>query len=280
MNMSWWQAIVLGIIEGITEFLPISSTGHLTIAEKLMGMPLDNEGLIAFTAIIQIGAIAAAIIYFWQDIQRVLIAWWRGLWWKRARRQFDYKYGWAIIIGSVPIAVVGLVFKDEIETVLRSLWFVAGALIIWSGVMWLADKYATTKRVEKDTTWRDTLVIGLGQCLSLVPGVSRSGATISVGLLRGFDRVTVTKLSFFLGIPALVAAGLLEVVTKYKHISGGVGWTSTIIATVVSFGVGYVAVAWLLKFIQNNDFRSFIVYRFALGLILVALLGAGMISHV
>lgn len=278
--MSWWQAIVLGIIEGITEFLPISSTGHLTIAEKLMGMPLDNEGLIAFTAIIQIGAIAAAIIYFWQDIQRVLIAWWRGLWWKRARRQFDYKYGWAIIIGSVPIAVVGLVFKDEIETVLRSLWFVAGALIIWSGVMWLADKYATTKRVEKDTTWRDTLVIGLGQCLSLVPGVSRSGATISVGLLRGFDRVTVTKLSFFLGIPALVAAGLLEVVTKYKHISGGVGWTSTIIATVVSFGVGYVAVAWLLKFIQNNNFRSFIIYRFALGLILVVLLGAGMISHV
>ena len=280
MNMSWWQAIVLGIIEGITEFLPISSTGHLTIAEKLMGMPLDNEGLIAFTAIIQIGAIAAAIIYFWQDIQRVLIAWWRGLWWKRARRQFDYKYGWAIIIGSVPIAVVGLVFKDEIETVLRSLWFVAGALIIWSGVMLLADKYATTKRVEKDTTWRDTLVIGLGQCLSLVPGVSRSGATISVGLLRGFDRVTVTKLSFFLGIPALVAAGLLEVVTKYKHISGGVGWTSTIIATVVSFGVGYVAVAWLLKFIQNNDFRSFIIYRFVLGLILVVLLGAGIISHV
>ena len=278
--MSWWQAIVLGIIEGITEFLPISSTGHLTIAEKLMGMPLDNEGLIAFTAIIQIGAIAAAIIYFWQDIQRVLIAWWRGLWWKRARRKFDYKYGWAIIIGSVPIAVVGLVFKDEIETVLRSLWFVAGALIIWSGVMWLADKYATTKRVEKDTTWRDTLVIGLGQCLSLVPGVSRSGATISVGLLRGFDRVTVTKLSFFLGIPALVAAGLLEVVTKYKHISGGVGWTSTIIATVVSFGVGYVAVAWLLKFIQNNDFRSFIVYRFALGLLLMVLLGAGIISHV
>lgn len=278
--MSWWQAIVLGIIEGITEFLPISSTGHLTIAEKLMGMPLDDEGLIAFTAIIQIGAIAAAIIYFWQDIQRVLIAWWRGLWWKRARRKFDYKYGWAIIIGSVPIAVVGLVFKDEIETVLRSLWFVAGALIIWSSVMWLADKYATTKRVEKDTTWRDTLVIGLGQCLSLVPGVSRSGATISVGLLRGFDRVTVTKLSFFLGIPALVAAGLLEVVTKYKHISGGVGWTSTIIATVVSFGVGYVAVAWLLKFIQNNDFRSFIIYRFALGLILVALLGAGIISHV
>ena len=146
--------------------------------------------------------------------------------------------------------------------------------------MWLADNYATAKRVEKDTTWKDTLVIGLGQCLSLVPGVSRSGATISVGLLRGFDRVTVTKLSFFLGIPALVAAGLLEVITKYKHISGGVGWMSTIIATVVSFGVGYVAVAWLLKFVQNNNFRSFIVYRFVLGLLLMVLLGAGIISHV
>ena len=278
--MEWWQAIILGIVEGVTEFLPVSSTGHLTIVEKLMGMRINDPSLTAFTAIIQIGAIAAAIIYFRDDIWRVLSAWWRGLWWKRARRQFDYKYGWAIIIGSVPIAVVGLVFKDEIETVLRSLWFVAGALIIWSGVMWLADKYATTKRVEKDTTWRDTLVIGLGQCLSLVPGVSRSGATISVGLLRGFDRVTVTKLSFFLGIPALVAAGLLEVVTKYKHISGGVGWTSTIIATVVSFGVGYVAVAWLLKFVQNNNFRSFIVYRFVLGLLLIVLLGAGIISHV
>ena len=279
--MAWWQAIVLGIVEGITEFLPISSTGHLTIAEKLLGMKIDDPSVVAFTAVIQIGAILAAVIYFWSDILRILQAWWCGLWWKRARRKFDYKYGWAIIIGSIPIAVVGLLFKHEVETVLRSLWFVAIGLIGWSAVMWLADnRAAKNKRNEVETNWKDTMAIGMGQCLSLIPGVSRSGATISVGLFRGFDRVSVTKLSFFLGIPALVAAGLLEVVTKYKHISGGVGWTSTIIATVVSFGVGYVAVSWLLKFIQSNNFRSFIIYRFVLGLAIIGLLGAGIISHV
>ena len=235
----------------------------------------------AFTAIIQIGAILAAVIYFWSDIWRILQAWWRGLWCKRARRKFDYKYGWAIIIGSIPIAIVGLLFKHEVETVLRSLWFVAFGLIGWSVVMWLADnRAANNKRGETETSWRDTLAIGAGQCLSLIPGVSRSGATISVGLFRGFDRVSVTKLSFFLGIPALVAAGLLEVATKYKHISGGVGWTPTIVATVISFGVGYLAVSWLLKFIQSNNFRPFIIYRFVLGLFLLVMLSMGMISHV
>ena len=279
--MAWWQAIVLGIVEGITEFLPISSTGHLTIVEKLMGMKIDDPSVVAFTAVIQIGAILAAVIYFWSDIWRILQAWWRGLWWKRARRKFDYKYGWAIIIGSIPIAVVGLLFKHDVETVLRSLWFVAIGLIGWSVVMWLADSQAAkNKRNEVETNWKDTLAIGMGQCLSLIPGVSRSGATISVGLFRGFDRVSVTKLSFFLGIPALMAAGLLEVVTKYKHISGGVGWMSTIIATAVSFVVGYAAVSWLLKFIQSNNFRSFIIYRFMLGLVIIGLLGAGIISHV
>lgn len=279
--MEWWQAIILGIVEGITEFLPISSTGHLTIVEKLMGMPLDDKSLVAFTAVIQIGAIAAALLYFWSDIWRVLVAWWRGLWWKRARKQFDYKYGWAIILGSVPIAVVGLAFKDEIETVLRSLWFVAGSLILWSGVMWLADRRAKhNTRGEKDTTWKDTLIIGLGQCIALIPGVSRSGATISVGLLRGFDRVTVTKLSFFLGIPALVAAGVLQAATEYKHIGAGVGWGATILATIVSFVVGYASIAWLLKFVASNDFRVFIWYRLGLGVLIIALLAGGMITAV
>ena len=253
--MAWWQAIILGIIEGVTEFLPVSSTGHLTIVEKLMGMRIDDPSLTAFTAVIQIGAIFAAIIYFWGDIWRVLHVWWRGLWWKRARRQFDYAYGWAIIIGSVPIAVIGLLFKDQVETVLRSLWFVAVALIGWSLVMWWADRRSkkASHRSEQQTTWRDTLVIGLGQCLALIPGISRSGATISVGLLRGFDRVAVTKLSFFLGIPALVAAGLLEMLTASKHIAGGVGWTATILATIVSFVVGYIVISWLLKFVARND---------------------------
>ena len=278
--MEWWQAIILGIIEGVTEFLPISSTGHLTIAEKLMGMNLGDASLTAFTVIIQIGAIAAAVLYFWKDIWRVLTAWWRGLWWKRARRSFDYKYGWAIILGSVPIAVVGLAFKDEIETVLRSLWFVAFALIGWSVVMWMADKYASGKRQESDTTWKDTLIIGLGQCLALIPGVSRSGATISVGLLRGFDRVTVTKLSFFLGIPALAAAGVLQAATQYQHITTGVGWGATLLASVVAFVVGYASIAWLLKFVASNNFSSFIWYRVGLGALIIVLLMSGVITAV
>lgn len=280
--MAWWQAIILGIIEGVTEFLPVSSTGHLTIVEKLMGMRIDDPSLTAFTAVIQIGAILAAIIYFWSDIWRVLSAWWRGLWWKRARRQFDYAYGWAIIIGSVPIAVIGLLFKDQVETVLRSLWFVAVALIGWSLVMWWADKRSekTNHRSEQQTTWRDTLAIGVGQCLALIPGISRSGATISVGLLRGFDRVTVTKLSFFLGIPALMAAGLLEMLTASKHIAGGVGWMATILATIVSFVVGYIAISWLLKFVARNDFSLFIWYRVGLGVLIIGLLTIGAIGAV
>jgi len=278
--VDWWQAIILGVIEGITEFLPVSSTGHLTITEKLMGMSLDDPSLVAFTAIIQLGAILSAIIYFWSDIWRVLTAWWQGLWQKKARKKFDYKYGWAIILGSVPIAVVGLAFKDEVETTLRSLWFVVAGLIGWSIVMWLADKYSATKRAEKDTTWKDTLIIGLVQVLSLIPGVSRSGATISAGLFRGFDRVAVTKLSFFLGIPALVAAGTLQAVTQYQHIADGVGWLNTLLALTVSFLVGYAAIAWLIKFISSNDFSVFIKYRLALGLVLAVLILSGTINHI
>lgn len=279
--MTWWQAIILGIIEGVTEFLPISSTGHLTIAEKLMGMSLEDPSIMAFTVIIQIGAILAAILYFWQDIWRVLTAWWAGLWRASERRGFDYKYGWAIIIGSVPIAVVGLVFKDEIETVLRSLWFVAFGLIGWSVVMWLADRAGKkVKRTEEQTTWKDTLMIGFVQCLSLIPGVSRSGATISAGLFRGFDRVTTTKLSFFLGIPALVAAGVLQTIIQYHYIADGVGWGNTLIATIVSFVVGYVSIAWLLKFVASNNFSLFIWYRVVLGLLIVALLTVGVVEAI
>lgn len=277
--MTWWQAIILGIIEGITEFLPISSTGHLTITEKLMGMSLEDPSVVAFTAVIQIGAIVAAIVYFWGDIWRVLTAWWAGLWRPSARKKFDYKYGWAIILGSVPIAVVGLTFQHQIETVLRSLWFVAIGLIGWSVVMWLADRAGQkATRDEQQTTWKDTLIIGAVQCLSLIPGVSRSGATISAGLFRGFDRVAATKLSFFLGIPALVAAGILQTVTQYQHIADGVGWGNTLIAMIVSFVVGYAAIAWLLKFVASNSFSLFIWYRVVLGVVMIVLLGTGVMS--
>lgn len=276
--MEWWHAIILGIIEGVTEFLPVSSTGHLTIAEKLMGYQIDSTSITAFTAIIQIGAILSAILYFREDILRVAKAWLTGLFNEGARKKSDYKFGWAVIVGSLPIAVIGLVFKDEIETVLRSLWFVAITLILWSAVMWYADRAATQKREEKNVGWKDTFKIGLAQCIALIPGVSRSGATISAGLMLGFDRVTATRLSFFLGIPALVAAGVFQAVTHAKYIDEGVGWTATIIGIVTSFIVGYISIAWLLKFVSNHDFTGFVVYRIVVGLALMVLLITGTIS--
>ncbi|MDB5164471.1 MAG: undecaprenol kinase [Candidatus Saccharibacteria bacterium] len=271
------EAIILGIIEGVTEFLPVSSTAHLTIAEKLFGHSINSPDVVAFTAIIQIGAVLATLVYFRQDIWRIVTGWLRGLT-NSSQRQGDYRFGWAVIIGSVPIAIVGLLFKDKVEHNLRSLWLVSTALVLWSVVMWWADRTAKQNRHEKDTTWRDTLIIGLTQCLALIPGVSRSGATMSAGLFRGLDRVAVTRLSFFLSIPALLAAGLLEATSKSSDISNGVGWTATLIATVVSFIVAYGSIAWLLNFIAKHSFNVFIVYRIILGLGLILLLASGVLS--
>jgi undecaprenyl-diphosphatase len=275
--MSIIEAILLGILEGFTEFLPISSTGHLTIAEKLLGYQIDDPAITAFTAIIQSGAVLATLLYFRKDIVRIITAWLAGLL-QRDKRGLDYRFGWAVIIGSIPIAVIGLLFKDHIETTLRSLWVVAWALLLWSIVMFVADRLGQQTRGERDTTWKDTLIIGIVQCMALIPGVSRSGATMSAGLLRGFDRVTVTKLSFFLSIPALFAAAILQTVTKFGDISSGVGWVPTIVATIVSFIVAYAAVAWLLKFIAGHSYSIFIVYRVVLALVLIGLLTTGTIS--
>lgn len=281
--MQLLHAIILGAVEGITEFLPVSSTGHLTIVEKLLGYQVDATGITAFTAIIQIGAILAAMVYFWKDIVRVVSAWCVGLFDASKRAEHDYKLGWYIIIGSIPVAVVGLVLKHDIETVFRSLWFVVGGLVVWSIVLWLADWYESRphrERHEQDITWKDTLFMGVMQCFALIPGVSRSGATISAGLFRGIDRVAATRVSFFLGIPALVAAGLLESVTQAKYISNGVGWGPTIVATIVAFVVGYAAIAWLLRFISKHTFALFVWYRLAIALIIGVLLLAGTITAV
>jgi undecaprenyl-diphosphatase len=272
------EAAFLGAVEGLTEFLPVSSTGHLTILEKLFGYSIDDPDITAFTAIIQSGAVIATLLYFRIDIWRIITGWVRGVFRKEFRDDLDYRFGWAVILGSAPIAVVGLTFKDQIETTLRSLWFVGAALILWSGMMWFADHAATQQRGEKDVTWKDTLIIGTAQCLALIPGVSRSGATMSAGLLRDLDRVTVTRLSFFLSIPALLAATALQTVTKYDQISNGVGWVNTITATVVSFIVAYFAVAWLLKFIAKHSYTVFIVYRLILGTVVLLLVGTNTIS--
>lgn len=277
--MNWLHAVLLGIVEGITEFLPVSSTGHLNIVEKLLGYEINSAGMTAFTAVIQVGAIIAAIIYFWADIVRIVTAWFKGLNNRQARQDPDYTLGWGIILGSIPVAVVSVALKDYIEGPLRSLWVIAGALILWSGAMWLADRQQNLTKGMKDVTVKDALIIGSFQALSpVLPGISRSGATISAGLFLKFDRVTATRLSFFMGIPALVAAGLYELATEAGAISDTVGWNATIIGTIVSGIVAYATIAWLLRFVSSNKFTSFLVYRVLLGLVIIALVVAGTIS--
>jgi undecaprenyl-diphosphatase len=270
-----FQAVVLGIVEGLTEFLPVSSTGHLTIAEKLLGLATDDPAVTAFTAVIQVGAIVAVLVYFAKDLARIVRGWVAGVFNSAAREAEEYRFGWLIILGSIPIGIVGLAAKPLIEGPLRSLWVVAGSLIAWSAVMWFAERNPGQRKSEGDITAADVLIIGTAQCLALFPGVSRSGATISGGLLRGIERVTATKLSFYLGIPALVGAGVLE---TPKALGQGVGALPTAVATLVSFVVAYASVAWLLRFVSHNRITAFVPYRVVLGLAIMVTLGAGWLT--
>jgi undecaprenyl-diphosphatase len=276
--MGWWQAIVLGIVEGLTEFLPVSSTGHLTIVEKLMHLRVDDTGVTAFTAIIQVGAIVAVIIYFWRDIVRLVVAFVRGLGSAQARQDASWREALVVIVGTIPIGIIGLALKDVVSGPLRSLWVVAAALIVWSAVMVVAERVGSQKRDERSVTLVDGLVVGLLQCVALVPGVSRSGATISAGLFRGLDRVAATRVSFLLSIPALLAAGGLEAVSQAKAVSSSVGWGPTGVATLVSLVVGYASIAWLLRLVAGHRITVFVPYRIALGVVLVVLLATGVIS--
>ena len=273
--MDFLQALVLGIVEGLTEFLPISSTGHLTIVEDLFGLDIDSKSVTAFTAVIQMGAIVAVILYFRHDIWRILSAWCRGIVKPEVRGSFDYRMGWYVIIGTIPVAVVGLVGQSLITGALRNLWWIAGALIGWSVVMVLAERVATQRRHERDITLRDAVFIGVVQCVALIPGVSRSGATISAGLFAGLDRVAATRMSFFLSIPALTAAGLFELP---KVTDGNISVSATIVATVVSFVIAYVSVAWLLKFVAHHPITWFVAYRLLLALVLIVALSTGALS--
>lgn len=280
--ISWWESVILGVVEGVTEFLPISSTAHLTIVEKLLGIPIDDPAVTAYTAIIQVGAMVASVLYFRSDIVRLASAWVAGLRDAGRRDEPDYRLAWAVILGVAVTGVVAFALRDLVTGPLRSLWFVAGGLILWSVVMFIADRVGTQARGEASIGWKDGLLLGLIQCLSLVPGVSRSGATISGALLLGIDRMTATRMSFFLGIPTLIAAGGYQAVSEAANISGpgGVGWGITMIGVVVSFVVAYVSIAWLLKFVATNDFTAFVIYRIVLGLVISGLLVSGTVSAV
>jgi undecaprenyl-diphosphatase len=273
--MNYFDAVVLGIVEGLTEFLPISSTGHLTIAEQLLGLEVDDPAVTGFTAVIQMGAIAAVILYFLRDIGRIIKAWTLGLVKPEWRGHRDFRMGWYVIVGTIPIGVVGLAFKDVITNDLRSLWVVAFALIAWSAVMWAAERAATQERGEKQLTMTDAVVVGPLQCFALIPGVSRSGATISGGLFRGLDRVTATRLAFFLSIPALLAAGIFEL---RDALGGSISVGETLVGTLVAFVVAYATIAWLLRFVAHHAITWFIPYRVGLGLLLIVLLSTNVLS--
>ncbi len=273
--MDYLDAVILGIVEGLTEFLPVSSTGHLTIAEKALGLELDDPAVTAYTAVIQTGAILAVVVYFAKDIARIATAWVRGLYDAEWRGHRDHRMGWYVIVGSIPVGLAGLLGKDLIKGDLRSLWVVGIALVVWSVVMWLAERVATQERSEKQLTLRDAVLVGLVQIVSLVPGVSRSGATISAGLFLGIDRVAATRLSFFLSIPALMAAGIYELPDA---LDGSIAVGPMVVGTVVAFVVAFASVAWLLRFVAHHTIAWFVPYRVVLGVAILALLGAGVMS--
>jgi undecaprenyl-diphosphatase len=273
--INYLDSLVLGVVEGLTEFLPVSSTGHLTIAEKLLGLPIDDDGVTAYTAVIQMGAILAVLLYFARDIWQIASGWCKGLVKPEYRGSLDFRMGWYVILGSIPIGVIGLLAKDVISGPLRSLWVVAGALIVWSAVMVYAERSARQDRDLRRVTLRDAIVVGVVQCIALVPGVSRSGATISAGLIGGLDRVAATKLSFYLSIPALTGAGLYEL---KDALGQGIGVGPTVVGTAVSFVVAYASVAWLLRFVAGHSIVSFVPYRVVLGVVLVGLLAGGVMS--
>ncbi len=276
--ISWWEAVLLGIVEGVTEFLPISSTGHLTIVEKLLGHQIDDPSITAFTAIIQIGAMIASIVYFWSDIVGIVVAWFAGLRDKAARDAPGYRLGWAVIAGFLPTVVIALALQKFIEGPLRSLWAVVVGLVVWSVVMYLGDRLGKRDRGEDAITVKDGVLLGVIQSIALVPGVSRSGATISGGMLMGLDRVAATRMSFFLGIPTLVASGGYEAVKEASAISEGAGWLATGIGTAVSFVVAYASIAWLLRYVSRHTFTAFIIYRLALAALIAGLLLSGFIT--
>jgi undecaprenyl-diphosphatase len=273
-TLSLLDAGVLGIVEGLTEFLPVSSTGHLTIAEKILGLPIDDKAVTAYTAIIQSGAIIAVVIYFWRDLVTLIAAFFRGLV-NSGERGHDYRMAWKVGLGSIPIGIVGFLARDLISGSLRNLWVVAFALIGWSVVMVLAERVGSRSRPESALTFTDAFVIGIVQCLALIPGVSRSGASISAGLFRGLDRVAATRISFLLSIPALLGAGLYEL----KDVSGSdLGVGPMVLGIVIAFIVAFASVAWLLRFVAHHPISVFVIYRVALGLLLIVLLAAGAIS--
>jgi undecaprenyl-diphosphatase len=270
------QAIVLGVVQGLTEFLPISSSGHLRIVPAFAGW--DDPGA-AFTAVIQLGTMAAVLVYFRHDLVRIATAWLASLHDRGRRSQLDARLGWYLILGTVPIVVFGVAFKDQIENGARDLYLIGTMLVVFGLVLLAAEARSRRDRDISTITRRDAVVVGFAQALALVPGVSRSGATISAGLLLGFDRVAAARFSFLLSVPAVVLSGLYELKDVVNGTAeGAVGVGPTAVATVLAFVTGYASIAFLLRFLTTHTTRVFVGYRVVLGTVVLALAATKVIA--
>ena len=272
---------MLGVVQGLTEFLPISSSAHVQIAQQLLGLGnMPKPQLTAFIATIQLGTEAAVLIYFWKDIVRIVRAFFASLFLRASLdtdQQRDAKLGWLIIIGSLPVVIIGLVFKDAIENQLRSLWVIAFTLIIFGVILGIADRFGKRQRSIQQLTTNHGLLFGLGQALAVIPGVSRSGGTISVGLILGYSRQSAARYSFLLAIPAVVASGTYEFAKTYQDLDAS-QLTATIVATGVSFAVGFSVIVGLLKYLSRGTFLPFVIWRVGVGLVLLTLLSTGQLT--
>lgn len=283
--MSWFESLILGLVQGLTEFLPVSSSAHLRLTAAFSGW--QDPGA-AFTAITQIGTEAAVLIYFRKDIGRIIVAWLRSLTDKAMRRDHDAQMGWLVIVGSIPIGVLGVTLKDQIEGPFRDLRITATMLIVVGIVIGVADRLAARdenggrhrapkqRKTLENLSVKDGLIYGLCQACALIPGVSRSGATISGGLFMGYKREAAARYSFLLAIPAVLASGAFEVKDALEV--GHVAWGPTLFATVIAFVTGYAVIAWFMKYISTKSFMPFVWYRIALGVVLIALVSAGILS--
>ncbi|GAA3587097.1 undecaprenyl-diphosphate phosphatase [Klugiella xanthotipulae] len=273
--MGFIEAIILGFVQGLTEFLPISSSAHLRIVGEFL--PSGTDPGAAFTAITQLGTEAAVVVFFWKDITRIISRWFQALVGKLPRTDPDVLMGWWIILGSLPLVVLGVLFQEAIETTLRSLWIVAFTLIGFGLLLGWADYLGTKRKTLDDLNAKNGIIYGFAQALALIPGVSRSGGTITAGLLMGYDRPSAARYSFLLAIPAVIGSGFFQLV-KSMDGSSPIGPIETGAATLVAFGVGFGIIAFLMSYISKRSFMPFVIYRILLGGVLIGLLSTGLIS--
>jgi undecaprenyl-diphosphatase len=275
------QAVVLGIVQGLTEFLPVSSTAHLRIVPAIFGWHFDynsgkNDPGAPFTAVIQLGTTLAIVIYFWRELLHVTVAWFRGLYDRSVRGSLEYRLGWYLILATIPVSVFGLIFSNQIETGARNLWLISCTLIGLAIVLAAAERVGRREREEEELDTRDAIAVGTAQALALIPGASRSGVTITAGLFRGLTREAAARFSFLLSIPAVVLSGLYESRKIGNENGPGVGLTG--VAVVFAFAVGLSSIAWLMRWLTRHSTYIFIYYRIALGVLLIVLLSTGVLD--